>query len=240
MDWTINDGLYHRFLKWHLKYENILECELAALPKHKKCKKVITWSGDFGMNQCVSWSLSSDELTLDTTWGNFEEFCKPQPNEVWAHFDLLTRFRQGNKSVEELYNAVQTQVNLVKYLPETAKILHRDILWFFLWDEEFVSRTIRDGSVDLDKFPKSRVCQLAKRKESSKATACHIKQVAGDLQAMQINLLRHQHTELPARKYKKKKLSVKSKESNHKQHGSESAKPTQEVIWCQEHTSKQG
>ena len=32
MDWTVNDGLYHRFLKWHLKCENILECELAALP----------------------------------------------------------------------------------------------------------------------------------------------------------------------------------------------------------------
>ena len=26
MDWTVNDGLYHRFLKWRLKYKNILEC----------------------------------------------------------------------------------------------------------------------------------------------------------------------------------------------------------------------
>ena len=33
MDWTVNDGLYHGFLKWHLKYENILECKLAALPE---------------------------------------------------------------------------------------------------------------------------------------------------------------------------------------------------------------
>ena len=33
MDWTVNDGLYHRFLKWHLKCENILECKLAALPE---------------------------------------------------------------------------------------------------------------------------------------------------------------------------------------------------------------
>ena len=31
MDWTVNDHLYHRFLKWHLKCENILECKLAAL-----------------------------------------------------------------------------------------------------------------------------------------------------------------------------------------------------------------
>ena len=56
-------------------------------------------------------------------------------------------------AVDEWYNAVQAQVNLAKYHPETAKILHRDIFWFFLHDEEFVSRTISDGSVDLDKFP---------------------------------------------------------------------------------------
>ena len=41
--------------------------------------------------------------------------------------------------------------------------------------------------------------------ESSKATGYHIKQVAGDPQAAQINLLRHQCTELPAGKYKKKR-----------------------------------
>ena len=37
MDWTVNDVLYHRLLKWKLKCENILECELAALPKCQKC-----------------------------------------------------------------------------------------------------------------------------------------------------------------------------------------------------------
>ena len=58
--------------------------------------------------------------------------------------------------------------------------------------------------------------------ESPKATLQHIEQVAGDPQAAQINLLRHQCTELPAGKYKKKRSSLKPKQSNHKQHGSES------------------
>ena len=123
--------------------------------------------------------------------------------------------------MDEWYNMVQAQVNLAKCATETAKILHRDIFWFFLWDEEFVSRAISDGSADFDKFPTSRVCQLAKKLESSKATAFHIKQVAGDQQAVQINLLRHQCTELPSGKYKKKKSSVKPKQSNHKKHDSE-------------------
>ena len=101
MDWTVNDGLSHRFLKWHLKYENFLECELAMLPKKRQCKKVIAWSGDFGMDQYVSWILSTDELMLDNIWEKFEEFCKPQSNEVRTRFDLLTSVQQGNKSVDE-------------------------------------------------------------------------------------------------------------------------------------------
>ena len=84
------------------------------------------------MDQYVSWGLPSAELTLDTIWGKFEEFCKPQSNELHALFDLLTSFRQGNSSVDEWYNMVQAQVNLAKYLPENAKILHRDIFWFSL------------------------------------------------------------------------------------------------------------
>ena len=86
----------------------------------------------FGMDQYVSWCLPAEELTLDTIWGKFEEFCKPHSNEVRAHFDLLTSFRQGNKSVDERYNALQVQVNLAKYPPETVQILHRDIFWLFL------------------------------------------------------------------------------------------------------------
>ena len=97
MNWTVNDALYHRFLKWELKCENILECELAALPEHQKCKKVITWPSDFGMDQHVSWRLSEDDMNLDTIWERFEDFCKLQSNEVHAQFDLLTSFHQGNK-----------------------------------------------------------------------------------------------------------------------------------------------
>ena len=221
MDWIVNDGLYHKFLKWHLKCENILECKHAALPEQQQCKKVITWSGDFGMDQYVSWCLPAEELNLDTIWGKFEEFCKPQSNEVRSNFDLLTSFRQGNRSVNKWCNAMQAQVKLAKYPP--AKILHRDIFWFFLHDEEFVSRNLNDGNVDLDKFPASKVRQLAKRMESSKATACHNKQVAGDLQAVQINLPRYQCTELTGGKYKKKKSSVKPKQSNYKNHRNENS-----------------
>ena len=115
-----------------------------------------------------------------------KNFAGPKSNEVSARFDLLTSFWQGNKSVDEWYNAVQTQVALAKYSLETAKILHRDIFWFFLKEEEFVSKTINDSNIDLDKFPESKLRKLAKKMESSKATARHSKQVTSDPQVAQI------------------------------------------------------
>ena len=101
MDWTVNDSLYHRFLKWKLKCENILNCELAMLPEFKKSKKVIVWSGDFGMDQYVSWCLPAEDVSLKVIWAKYEFFCKQQTNEVRARFELLTSLRQGNESVDE-------------------------------------------------------------------------------------------------------------------------------------------
>ena len=48
--------------------------------------------------------------------------------------------------------------------------------------------------------------------------------MAGDPQAVQINLLRHQCTELPASKYKKKRPLWKPKQTNYKHQGSDSHK----------------
>ena len=54
--------------------------------------------------------------------------------------------------------------------------------------------------------------------ESSKATAKHIRQVAGDLPAAQIQLMQHQCTEPPARNYPKRKktTTTRQKLQNHR------------------------
>ena len=80
MDWAVNDSLYHRFVKWMLKCENIIDCKLPMLPDSKKCKKVIAWSRGFGMDQYVSWYLPPEDLSLDVIWAKFEDFYKQQTN----------------------------------------------------------------------------------------------------------------------------------------------------------------
>ena len=92
MNWTVTDGLYHMFLKWKLKCENILDCELVMLPESKKCKKVIDWSSDFGMDQYVSWCLPVEDLCLDTIWSKIWRFLqatsKWSQSQIWAAYKL--------------------------------------------------------------------------------------------------------------------------------------------------------
>ena len=82
MDWTVNVALQSRLIRWKTKCENILDCELAILQESAKCKKVIQWSGDAGLDMYISWALPTEEITLQTIWSRFEDFCKPQSNTV--------------------------------------------------------------------------------------------------------------------------------------------------------------
>ena len=131
MDLTVNDGVYHRFLKWQLKCENILECELTMLPEKRQCNKVVAWSGDFGMDQYVSWSLSTDELMLDTIWEKFEEFCKPQCNEVGLYLTCLQAF---DKETSQLMNGtIQYRPRLIWLsTPRNSQDLSKGHLLVFL------------------------------------------------------------------------------------------------------------
>ena len=142
-----------------------MDYELATLSDTRQCKKLISQSGDDGMDLVVSWGLTNNELILETLWTKFEDFCKLQSNEVRARFDLLTSFRQGDKSVDEWFNAVQKQINLCKYPSKTANNLQRHIFWFYLKDKDFVSKTLNEGCADLQQYPASKVHQLAKKLE---------------------------------------------------------------------------
>ena len=74
---------------------------------------------------------------------------------------------------------------------------------FFLKDESFVSKALNGGHVELEKFPVSKVRQMAKKLDSSQSTARHIKKMSSEPQANQIHLLRHQRTELPPSKFQR-------------------------------------
>ena len=157
MDWTVDNALHSRFIRWKIKCENILDCELAILQESAKCKEVIQRSGNPRLVMYISWALPTADVTLQAIWSRFEDFCKPQSNAVCAQFDLLTSFQQGKRGIDKWYNVVQAHIPLCEYPPETAAILTRDIFWFFMSDNEFIAKTINEGNTDLAQYPAAKV-----------------------------------------------------------------------------------
>ena len=67
-------------------------------------------------------------------------------------------------------------------------------------------------------FQPVKCANLQKKMESSKAMAKHIRQVAGDIPAAQVQLMHHQRTQLPTRNYPRRKshVTTSQKPQNHK------------------------
>ena len=54
MDWSVNGGLYSRFLKCKLKCQNILVCELAMLAEKRKSRRLLPGVWTLGLiNICL-------------------------------------------------------------------------------------------------------------------------------------------------------------------------------------------
>ena len=154
--------------------------------------------------------LAQRRFKLNVICSKNEDFCKPQTNEVTAR---LTCWQASDKEKDLSMSGIMP-VKLKCLLPSTnqkEQVSYIEIFWFFLKDGEFVSKTINDLNINLDKFPASKVTQLTKKMESSKSTTRHIKAVASDTQVTQVNLMRHQRTDLPPSKSKWKQHSLQSK-----------------------------
>ena len=51
MDWTVDDALHSRYIRWKIKCENTLDCELVNLEESAKCKK--KWSKSQEMQDLI-------------------------------------------------------------------------------------------------------------------------------------------------------------------------------------------
>ena len=85
-------------------------------------------------------------------------------------------------------------MSLTKYPQENVNILHCDIFWFLLKDEEFVSKTINDISIDFVQA-KSGSLQRRWRLQRPQHITSNMLQVTP--KQPKSTLMRHQHTDLP-------------------------------------------
>ena len=121
----MNDDLYSHFQTWQIACNLILKSEPCNLPKPWKVNSVFCWSGDFGIQQLKLWQKDASELTLEFLWKEFEAYCKPQSNELCAHYDLLKKLKK-----ESYHVMTGTQNCKLSYICATT--LQRPKRFFFM------------------------------------------------------------------------------------------------------------
>ena len=130
MDWTVNDGLYSRFQTWKLACGLILNSELSEMPEPRKVNTFLRWSGDFGIQKLKSWQKEPNDLDLKFIWDEFEQYCKPQSNELQARYDALKTLKQGSTPCDNWYTKLQSQLHLCNYTIKTEAVLLQDHFLF--------------------------------------------------------------------------------------------------------------
>ena len=176
MDWSMNDDLYSCFQTWQIACNLIFDSELCDLPEPRKVNTLLHWSGDFGIQQLKSWQKDASELTLEFLWKEFEAYCKPQSNELCAHYDVLKKLKQARLPCDDWYTKLQTQLHLCNYSAETEKVLLCHLFLFGLEDESFMSKIINEENPEITT---AQLRQKLKCMEAGHATAKYIKGAEG-------------------------------------------------------------
>ena len=126
--WSMDENLYSRFKMWKQRCELLFTRPIAKIDEEIKCKHLLYWSGEQGIELFNSWDLFSDgEKKLDGHWERFEHFVKPHSNELIAAWELHN-LRQGTLSLEEFISKLRILAKEANYPVEHNDRFLRDFL----------------------------------------------------------------------------------------------------------------
>ena len=101
---------------------------MAKFDEEIKCKHLLYWSGEHGIELFNSWDLSANEQkNLDNYWERLENFVKQHSNELIAAWELHN-LQQGTLSLEEFIAKLRILVKEANYAAEHNDRFLRDFL----------------------------------------------------------------------------------------------------------------
>ena len=180
MDWTKDNRIYERYLRWKSRVDDIFSSVLADKSENEKCGYVRLWMGDEGYPYIEKWKATneldfstpeevkdaegritankSSGYKLKTYWDQLEKELKPKSNNILAIIELWTKCRQGSSPLTEWITKVYNVVGNCDYseLGENIKAVKdrmiRDALIIGANSEKARDKIIREGTaVTLDR-----------------------------------------------------------------------------------------
>ena len=146
IDWDSGPELFSRYKKWKQKCTMIFEGPLATIEEAIKCKYLIIWAGDRGLDLYNSWGMTDAHAKeLKFYWQNFEEYVNPQANFLIARHKLRNSY-QGDKTFEEFLTEIRLTNADCGYHDNVKDEMLRDTIVFGIKDEKVRLKCIEKGN----------------------------------------------------------------------------------------------
>ena len=112
----------------------------------QKCRYVLLWVGDFGLDLYNTWYLSeADQDKLDEYWKRFEQHVKPQSNRLLNRF-YLRNLKQNNRPLDEFLTEANLLIQNSGYPDDIHDELMRDALVFGVDSDTIRKKCIAEGN----------------------------------------------------------------------------------------------
>ena len=146
MDRTPGPDLLTSFKRLRQKCELLLDGPLKSRDSTQKCKYVLLWSGDYGLDLFNTWTLTEEEQTdLKEYWTRFEDHVKPQANHILNRY-YLRGLKQNNRPLATFLTEARLLIQSSGYPPNLHDELMRDTLVFGTDSEEVRRKCIARGN----------------------------------------------------------------------------------------------
>ena len=139
IDWTPGPDLTQRLERFRQKCELLFEGPLKARTNEQRCKYLLLWTGDYGLDLYNTWNLNADQTKdINEYWQRFEEHVKPQSNHLLNRF-YLRALNQNGRPLDDFLTEARLLIQNSGYPADLHDELMRDALVFGV-DSEIVRK----------------------------------------------------------------------------------------------------
>lgn len=184
MDWKHGPDLFTRFKRFRQKCELLFEGPLKSRDEEQKCKYLLLWSGDYGLDLFNTWNFTPEkQKNLSEYWNEFEKHVKPQANHILNRY-YLRGLKQNNRNLDEFLTEARLLVQNSGYNADMLDELMRDTLVFGVDSDTVRRKCIAEGNG----LTYEKAKQIARTEE---ATRMQIKFMNEPLIPNQVDALKH-------------------------------------------------
>ena len=164
IDWTPGPDLAQRLKRFKQKCELLFDGPLKPRTDEQKCKYLLLWTGDHGLDLYNTWNLSEEQQkSLEEYWKRLEEHAKPQSNYILNRF-YLRSLKQSNRPLDEFLTEAKLLIQNSGYSTDMHDELLRDALVFGVDSDTVRKKCIAEGN----KLTLQKAREIARTEEATK------------------------------------------------------------------------